>query len=76
MAMRQMIRHFSGSPPAGSLFPADVAPHASMHVVARYFICRFSQVLDVQSMVPPSVGMLNDASLKRFIAERYLEING
>jgi len=47
MAMWQMIRHFSGSPPAGSLFPAGVAPHAWMRVFARDFICRFSQVLDV-----------------------------
>jgi hypothetical protein len=42
MAMWQMTRHFSGSPPAGSLFPAGVAPHACMRVIARDFICHFS----------------------------------
>lgn len=38
---------FLGSPPAGSLFPVDLAPRAWMRVVARDFICRFSQVLNV-----------------------------
>jgi len=50
MAMWQMTRHFSGSPPAGSLFPAGVAPHACMRVIARDFICHFSQVPDMYSM--------------------------
>lgn len=76
MAMWQIIRHFFWVAASGFSLPRGLGSVCLDARHCAFFICRFSQVLMCSRWCLHQSGCFNDASLKRFIAERYLEING